>query len=177
MKFVKYLYLVNSFFMFVSDENAGVVACSLWLFYSHCCWELTNSWPPVATNYCRAFELRISHIDVRFSVVYNSKSIVFSFFCTLFLLFVWCFKGWLTSAHLFQNLVIRTKSVEFMPFYLSLATFLVSTSFFLYGLFNYDPFIYVSIFPSISYIRRAIYSIEFGTWISILLSNFRPQMG
>ncbi|XP_022141801.1 bidirectional sugar transporter SWEET2 [Momordica charantia] len=40
------------------------------------------------------------------------------------------------------NLVIRTKSVEFMPFYLSLATFLVSTSFFLYGLFNYDPFIY-----------------------------------
>ncbi|KAF8024390.1 hypothetical protein BT93_F1545 [Corymbia citriodora subsp. variegata] len=41
------------------------------------------------------------------------------------------------------NLVIRTKSVEFMPFYLSLSTFLMSTSFLLYGLFNNDVFIYV----------------------------------
>lgn len=41
------------------------------------------------------------------------------------------------------NLVIRTKSVEFMPFYLSLSTFLMSTSFLLYGLFNDDVFIYV----------------------------------
>lgn len=42
-----------------------------------------------------------------------------------------------------QRLVIRTKSVEFMPFYLSLSTFLMSTSFFLYGLFSVDAFIYV----------------------------------
>ncbi|XP_048131144.1 bidirectional sugar transporter SWEET2-like isoform X2 [Rhodamnia argentea] len=42
------------------------------------------------------------------------------------------------------NLVIRTKSVEFMPFYLSLSTFLMSTSFLLYGLFNDDIFIYWS---------------------------------
>ncbi|KAL6196655.1 hypothetical protein ACLB2K_032269 [Fragaria x ananassa] len=41
------------------------------------------------------------------------------------------------------NLVIRTKSVEFMPLYLSLSTFLMSTSFLLYGIFNYDPYIYV----------------------------------
>ncbi|BAT93179.1 hypothetical protein LR48_Vigan05g029700 [Vigna angularis] len=41
------------------------------------------------------------------------------------------------------RLVIQTKSVEFMPFYLSLSTFLMSTSFFLYGLFNDDAFIYV----------------------------------
>ncbi|KAK7257129.1 hypothetical protein RIF29_30871 [Crotalaria pallida] len=41
------------------------------------------------------------------------------------------------------NLVIRTKSVEFMPFYLSLSTFLMTASFFLYGLLSYDAFIYV----------------------------------
>ncbi|RZB82995.1 Bidirectional sugar transporter SWEET2 isoform D [Glycine soja] len=41
------------------------------------------------------------------------------------------------------KLVIQTKSVEFMPFYLSLSTFLMSTSFLLYGLFNDDAFIYV----------------------------------
>lgn len=41
------------------------------------------------------------------------------------------------------SLVIRTKSVEFMPFYLSLSTFLMSTCFFMYGLFNDDVFIYV----------------------------------
>ncbi|KAK7324488.1 hypothetical protein VNO77_28066 [Canavalia gladiata] len=41
------------------------------------------------------------------------------------------------------KLVIQTKSVEFMPFYLSLSTFLMSTSFFLYGLLNDDAFIYV----------------------------------
>ncbi|PSS02968.1 Bidirectional sugar transporter SWEET2a like, partial [Actinidia chinensis var. chinensis] len=34
------------------------------------------------------------------------------------------------------NLVIKTKSVEFMPFYLSLATFLMSLSFFAYGMFK-----------------------------------------
>ncbi|KAE8667816.1 hypothetical protein F3Y22_tig00112370pilonHSYRG00040 [Hibiscus syriacus] len=43
------------------------------------------------------------------------------------------------------NLVIRTKSVEFMPFYLSLSTFLMSTSFFLYGVFNFDAFVYISL--------------------------------
>ncbi|XP_031372118.1 bidirectional sugar transporter SWEET2-like [Punica granatum] len=39
------------------------------------------------------------------------------------------------------NLVIRTRSVEFMPFYLSLSTFLMSTSFLLYGILNGDIFI------------------------------------
>ncbi|XP_061372929.1 bidirectional sugar transporter SWEET2-like [Gastrolobium bilobum] len=41
------------------------------------------------------------------------------------------------------KLVIQTKSVEFMPFCLSLSTFLMSTSFLLYGLLNDDVFIYV----------------------------------
>lgn len=51
---------------------------------------------------------------------------------------------YLIIIYFFQNLVIRTKSVEFMPFYLSLSTFLMSISFFLYGIFNDDAFLYVS---------------------------------
>ncbi|KAH0464501.1 hypothetical protein IEQ34_007287 [Dendrobium chrysotoxum] len=41
------------------------------------------------------------------------------------------------------NLVIKTKSVEFMPFHLSLATFLMSISFFSYGMLLRDFFIYI----------------------------------
>ncbi|KAL5772086.1 hypothetical protein ACOSP7_011689 [Xanthoceras sorbifolium] len=41
------------------------------------------------------------------------------------------------------KLVIKTRSVEFMPFSLSLSTFLMSLSFFAYGMFKDDPFIYV----------------------------------
>ncbi|KAK2422741.1 bidirectional sugar transporter SWEET2 [Trifolium repens] len=41
------------------------------------------------------------------------------------------------------KLVIQTKSVEFMPFYLSLSTFLMSTSFLIYGLLSDDIFIYL----------------------------------
>ncbi|KAL8113151.1 hypothetical protein AgCh_020468 [Apium graveolens] len=41
------------------------------------------------------------------------------------------------------NLVIKTKSVEYMPFYLSLSTFLMSLSFLAYGMLKHDPFISV----------------------------------
>ncbi|KAL6884605.1 hypothetical protein ACP4OV_010541 [Aristida adscensionis] len=44
------------------------------------------------------------------------------------------------------NLVIRTKSVEYMPFYLSLSMFLMSVSFFAYGVLLHDFFIYVWVF-------------------------------
>jgi solute carrier family 50 protein (sugar transporter) len=42
-----------------------------------------------------------------------------------------------------QRLVIKTKSVEYMPFLLSLAVFLCGTSWFIYGLLGRDPFIIV----------------------------------
>ncbi|GAB4831520.1 Bidirectional sugar transporter SWEET2a [Ancistrocladus abbreviatus] len=62
------------------------------------------------------------------------------------------FVGYLSSASLVSmfasplfiiNLVIETKSVEYMPFLVSLATFLLSSSFFVYGIFKHDAFIYV----------------------------------
>jgi len=41
------------------------------------------------------------------------------------------------------KLVIETHSVEYMPFYLSLSTLLMSASFFTYGFLGQDPFVYV----------------------------------
>ncbi|XP_007025233.2 PREDICTED: bidirectional sugar transporter SWEET2a [Theobroma cacao] len=41
------------------------------------------------------------------------------------------------------NLVIKMKSVEYMPFSLSLATFLMSLAFYVYGMFKHDAFICV----------------------------------
>nr|QEM23331.1 bidirectional sugar transporter SWEET2 [Paeonia suffruticosa] len=58
------------------------------------------------------------------------------------------------------NLVIQTKSVEYMPFYLSLSTFLMSLSFFEYGMLKNDPFIYVpnGIGSFLGVVQLALYS-------------------
>ncbi|ONK64179.1 uncharacterized protein A4U43_C07F22930, partial [Asparagus officinalis] len=47
------------------------------------------------------------------------------------------------ALRLTNRLVIRTESVEFMPFYLTLSTFLMSISFFSYGVLLDDLFIYI----------------------------------
>ncbi|XVF40238.1 hypothetical protein PTKIN_Ptkin01aG0096000 [Pterospermum kingtungense] len=47
------------------------------------------------------------------------------------------------STLLIINLAIKMRSVEYMPFSLSLATFLMSLAFFIYGMFKHDAFIYV----------------------------------
>ncbi|KAL6975571.1 Bidirectional sugar transporter sweet2, variant 2 [Sarracenia purpurea var. burkii] len=76
-----------------------------------------------------AGSLRISDFNVRHLLIgcLSSASLVSMFASPLFVI----------------NLVIRTRSVEFMPFYLSLSTFLMSSAFFLYGICNFDPFVYV----------------------------------
>ncbi|KAJ7947217.1 Bidirectional sugar transporter SWEET [Quillaja saponaria] len=58
------------------------------------------------------------------------------------------------------NLVIKTRSVEYMPFYLSLSTLLMSFSFFGYGMFKYDPFLYVpnGIGTILGLVQLAVYS-------------------
>jgi solute carrier family 50 protein (sugar transporter) len=43
-----------------------------------------------------------------------------------------------------QGVVIRTECLEFMPFYLSLSTLLMSSSFAVYGFLLRDFYIYVS---------------------------------
>ncbi|XP_010921715.2 bidirectional sugar transporter SWEET1a, partial [Elaeis guineensis] len=61
-----------------------------------------------------------------------------------------------------MRLVIRTKSVEFMPFFLSLFVFLCGTSWFIFGLLGHDPFISVpngcgSVLGAMQLILYAIY--------------------
>ncbi|XP_024972491.1 bidirectional sugar transporter SWEET1-like isoform X2 [Cynara cardunculus var. scolymus] len=58
--------------------------------------------------------------------------------------------------------VIKTKSVEFMPFFLSLFVFLCGTSWFIFGLLGNDPFVYVcngfgSVLGALQLILYAIY--------------------
>ncbi|XP_035545728.1 bidirectional sugar transporter SWEET2-like isoform X2 [Juglans regia] len=64
------------------------------------------------------------------------------------------------------NLVIKTRSTEFMPFCLSLSTFLMSLSFFAYGVLKYDPFIYVpnGIGTILGLVQLALYSYYSGAF-------------
>lgn len=90
----------------------------------------------------------------------------FCIFCPLnhILLNLFTYFVYVTS----QKLVIQTKSVEFMPFYLSISTFLMSISFFLYGFLSDDAFIYVRVLQFISYFLLK-YSFSFESLFCWLL--------
>ncbi|XP_058786845.1 bidirectional sugar transporter SWEET1-like isoform X2 [Vicia villosa] len=67
-----------------------------------------------------------------------------------------------------MRLVIKSKSVEFMPFFLSLFVFLCGTSWFIFGLLGHDPFIAVpnglgSVLGAIQLILYFIYRDNKGT--------------
>ncbi|KAF5475248.1 hypothetical protein F2P56_007077 [Juglans regia] len=70
------------------------------------------------------------------------------------------------SPLLIIKLVIKTRSIEFMPFYLSLSTFLMSLSFFAYGVLKYDPFLYVpnGIGTILGLVQLALYSYYSNTF-------------
>lgn len=76
------------------------------------------------------------------------------------------------------NLVIQTKSVEFMPFYLSLSTVLMSISFFAYGVCKNDAFIYApngigAVLGIVQLALYAYYSREPNEDSEALLASYR----
>ncbi|KAK7293912.1 hypothetical protein RJT34_16791 [Clitoria ternatea] len=67
----------------------------------------------------------------------NSRKLFCGFAATIFSIIMY------GSPLSIMRLVIKTKSVEFMPFFLSLFVFLCGTSWFIYGLLGRDPFLAV----------------------------------
>ncbi|KAL5232034.1 hypothetical protein ABZP36_030810 [Zizania latifolia] len=61
-----------------------------------------------------------------------------------------------------MRLVVKTKSVEYMPFLLSLAVFLCGTSWFVYGLLGRDPFVTNTAVPDNDLYGSLIYNSEHG---------------
>lgn len=123
------------------------------LILSHSCWELGNKWLYHSADGCWVLELCCSHIYVCFSIVCNCKCLKWLFhsrwmWVSLNCLFLMDCLFFSSIMSIWQNLVIQTRSVEFMPFYLSLSTFLMSASFLAYGILNNDPFVYVSFLTS-----------------------------
>ncbi|XP_062157705.1 bidirectional sugar transporter SWEET1-like isoform X2 [Alnus glutinosa] len=68
----------------------------------------------------------------------NTRKLFCGFLATIFSVIMFA------SPLSIMMIVIRTKSVEFMPFFLSLSVFLCGTSWFIYGLLGRDPFVSVS---------------------------------
>ncbi|KAJ6423826.1 hypothetical protein OIU84_024741 [Salix udensis] len=67
-----------------------------------------------------------------------------------------------------KNLAIKTKSVEYMPFYLSLSTLLTTLSFCTFGMLRFDPFLYESTFLQtfgivVEYNDRTLYCTSAGS--------------
>ncbi|GAY54985.1 hypothetical protein CUMW_160920 [Citrus unshiu] len=112
---------------------SGSAICSVNQFFPLCSWQV------------RMLGLLLAVIGIFSIIVAVSLQIVNPFSRQMFVGLLSCAAliSMFASPLFIINLVIQTKSVEFMPFYLSLSAFLMSTSFLAYGIMNWDPFIYV----------------------------------
>ena len=135
----------------LASEDVRVASGSSWHICGYSSWELAYEWIHLAPHFDGVSKQCCSCINVCFSIVCNCTYIWYIFYIFLDVEFAYfncsdfkiCYSSW--TCIFSQNLVIQTRSVEFMPFYLSLSTFSMSMAFFLYGILNFDPFIYVSV--------------------------------
>ncbi|XAR49623.1 hypothetical protein NMG60_11032887 [Bertholletia excelsa] len=87
-----------------------------------------------------------------------------------------------------MRMVIKTKSVEFMPFFLSLSIFLSGTCWFIYGILGKDPFITVpnALGSSLGAIQLILYAIyrerkgdrekaDANPWLETELGKHHPE--
>lgn len=151
MDFEVLLRCVIIVYFFLIGENVWIIAGSFRYICDHTSRELENNRQFYSPNFSWMLELCFSHFNVCLSVVYNCRFNIFLDIHVILSFTSLCeFKlGELVYINIIsQKLVICTKSVEFMPFYLSFSTFLMSISFFLYGLLSDDAFIYVRVFSS-----------------------------
>ncbi|XP_027190281.1 bidirectional sugar transporter SWEET2-like [Cicer arietinum] len=93
----------------------------------------------------RMFGLLLAVLGICGIILVGSLKITYSSMRRMFVGFLSCASliSMFASPLFIIKLVIRTKSLEFMPFCLSLSTFLISASFLLYGLLSDDAFFYV----------------------------------
>nr|XP_027191083.1 bidirectional sugar transporter SWEET2-like [Cicer arietinum] len=96
----------------------------------------------------RMFGLLLAVLGICGIILVGSLKITYSSMRRMFVGFLSCASliSMFASPLFIIKLVIRTKSLEFMPFCLSLSTFLISASFLLYGLLSDDAFFYVRVF-------------------------------
>nr|XP_027192707.1 bidirectional sugar transporter SWEET2-like [Cicer arietinum] len=96
----------------------------------------------------RMFGLLLAVLGICGIILVGSLKITYSSMRRMFVGFLSCASliSMFASPLFIIKLVIRTKSLEFMPFCLLLSTFLISASFLLYGLLSDDAFFYVRVF-------------------------------
>ncbi|KAF7136069.1 hypothetical protein RHSIM_Rhsim08G0170700 [Rhododendron simsii] len=95
-------------------------------------------------------------ITMTFLHTTKSRSMLIGIFCIVFNIIMY------TSPLTVMRMVIRTKSVKFMPFYLSLANFLNGSIWLVYALLIFDP--YITIPNGLGALSGAVQLILYATY-------------